>query len=86
MLDGHIHAHRSRLDVRVLHRASLVDMAGDALLELVGVLVAQSCSGGVDFDLFVESDVGVVVGVIGAVDNDFRAFALAQRVFDGELA
>ena len=58
----------------------------DALLELVGVLVAQPRSGGVDFDLFVESDVGVVVGVIGAVDNDFRAFALAQRVFDGELA
>ena len=53
---------------------------------LSGVLVAQPRSGGVDFDLFVESDVGVVVGVIGAVDNDFRAFALAQRVFDGELA
>ena len=86
MLDGDVHADRSLLHVRMLHRAALVDMTSDAFLKLCRILIAQTGVGGVDDHLFVETDVCVIVGVIGAVHNDFRALALAQRMLDGELA
>ena len=61
-------------------------MTGDALLELVGVRVAQAGIHRVHHQLLAEVDIGVVGVIVGAVDHDARALALAQRVLDGELA
>lgn len=86
VLDGDAHTDGCRFHIRMLHRAALVDVANDALLELFGVFIAQSRSRGVDLNLLVETQISVVVGVIGAVHNDLRALALTEGVFDGELA
>lgn len=55
-------------------------------LELLDVLRGDTRVGGVDHEGLVEVDVRVVVGVIGAVDDDLGALALAERAFDGEVA
>ncbi len=86
VLDGDVHTHWRRLDVRMLDRAALLDMTADAIGELFGVLVAQTGVGGVDDHLLVETDVGVGIGIIRAVHHDLRALAIAQRMLDGELA
>ena len=70
----------------MLDRAALVDVTGDTLLELVGVLIAQACVGSIDHHLLVKAGVGVAVGVIGAIHHNLGALAFTQRVFDGELA
>ena len=85
VLDSDVHTDRSFLHVRMLHR-SPCQMTGDTFLEFLGILVAQAGVGSVDDHLLVETDISVVVGVIGAIHNDFCTLALAEGMFDGELA
>ena len=70
MPDGDVHTHWSLLHVGVLDGAGLVHVTGDAFGELVGILVTQTGSGGVDLQLLLEGGVCIVVGVIGAVHHD----------------
>ena len=82
----HIHAHRRLLHIGVLDGAALFDVARDTLLELVRILFAQLRVSGIHYDLLVEVDVGIAVGVICAVHDDPRALAVTECVLDGELA
>ena len=86
VLDGDVHAHRGLLHVGVLDRATLVDMAGDALLELVGILLGQTGVGSINHHLLLETGVGVVLRVVRAIHHNLGTLALTQRMFDGELA
>ena len=86
VLDGDVHAHRGLLHVGVLDRATLVDMAGDALLELVGILLGQTGVGSINHHLLLETGVGVIFRVVRAIHHNLGTLALTQRMFDGELA